>query len=108
MLSLGPMDKGDYLCINMDQHSGYDKFDTENLMREHWLTCHKISLTDGFAAFVLPDATKEPVPIMKLPSKQKGDRGIARTFELVPKSDRESEDELDNFILETPDDDPDA
>ena len=55
MLSLGPMDKGDYLCINLDQHSGYDKFDTENLMREHWLTCHKISLTDGFAAFVLPD-----------------------------------------------------
>ena len=24
MLSLGTMDKGDYLCINLDQHSGYE------------------------------------------------------------------------------------
>ena len=33
MLTLGTMDKGDYLCINMDQYSGYEKFYTENLMR---------------------------------------------------------------------------
>ena len=37
MLSLGPMEKGDWLCINMDQHSGYKKFDTKELMQEHWL-----------------------------------------------------------------------
>ena len=68
MLSLGTIDKGDYLCIN----SGYENFDTENLMREHWLTCHKISLTDGFAALVLLDATKEP-------ASRRSNRGRART-----------------------------
>ena len=55
-------------------------------MRKHWLTCHKISLTDGFSALVLPDATKDPVPRMKLPSTQKGDMGRARTVALVPRS----------------------
>ena len=28
MLSLGTMDKGEYLCINMDQQSVYENFDT--------------------------------------------------------------------------------
>ena len=36
MLTLGTMD---YMCINMDQHSGYEKFDTEILMRDHLLIC---------------------------------------------------------------------
>ena len=77
-------------------------------MREHWLTCHKISLMDGFSALVLPDATKEPAPRMKLPSTQKGDRGRARTAALVPRSARAAVGELDNSILDTPDVDPDA
>ena len=37
MLSLGVMEKGDYICLNQDLHSAYECFDTEVLMREHWL-----------------------------------------------------------------------
>ena len=67
MLTLRTVDKGDYLCINMDQHSGYEKFDTEIHMSDHLLTCLKIPQSDGYAALVLLDATKEPAPRMKRP-----------------------------------------
>ena len=77
------MDKGNYLCINMDQHSGYEKFDTE---RDHRLICLKFPQSDGYAVLLLPETTKEPAPRMKLLSTQKGDRGRARTVPLLPRS----------------------
>ena len=83
------MENGDWLCINMDQQSRYEKFE---------LKCHKISLMDVFAAFVLPDATKEPAPRINLPSTMKGDRGRARTVKLVPRSERVSVGELDQSM----------
>ena len=75
MLSLSPMDKGDHMCINMDQHNGYEKFNRESLMREHWLTCHKISVTEGFAC-----SQDEAV------FNTEGRQGRARTVALVPRS----------------------
>ena len=63
---------------------------------------------DGLAAFVLPDATKEPAPRIKLPSTMKGDRGRARTVELVPRSASVAASELDQYILDSADEDPDA
>ena len=69
----------DWLCVKMYQHSRYKKFDTEELMSEYWQKCHKITLTDWFAPFVLADATKEPSPRMKLPSTVKGESQDCRT-----------------------------
>ena len=48
MLTLGPMDKGDFICVNMDQHSCYESFDTKILMKDHWLTFLKIPQSDGY------------------------------------------------------------
>ena len=67
MLSLGPMEKGDYICVNQDVHSNYECFDTEDLMREHWLKCLKITLSNEYHMLVLLDSTKEPVRKVKLP-----------------------------------------
>ena len=36
-------------------------------MREHWLKCLKIPLSDGYHMLVLPDSTKEPAKKVKLP-----------------------------------------
>ena len=66
MLSPGPMEKGDYICVNQDLHSDYECFDTEDLMGEHWLKCLKIPLSGGYNMFVLPDSTKEPAEKVKL------------------------------------------
>ena len=77
-------------------------------MREHWLTCHKISLTAGFAALVLPETSKEPAPRKKLPSTQKGDRGRARTVARVARSARVADGELENALLDTLDDELDS
>ena len=35
MISLGPMETRDYICVNQDVHSNYECFNTEGLMREH-------------------------------------------------------------------------
>ena len=67
MMSLGAMEKGDYICVNQDQHSSYECFDTEELMRVHWEKCLKIPLSDGYHMLVLPDSTKEPARKVKLP-----------------------------------------
>ena len=67
MFSLGPFEKGDYICVNQDVHSNYECFGTEDLMREHWLKCLKIPLSDGYHMLVLPDSTKEPAKKVKLP-----------------------------------------
>ena len=67
MLSLGVMAKGDYICVNQDVHSDYQSYDTELEMRAHWEKCHKIALTEEFNMLVLPDSTKEPAQLIKLP-----------------------------------------
>ena len=67
MFSLNPMKKGDYIYVNQDVHSNYEFFDTEDLMREHWLKWLKIPLSDGYHMLVLLDSTKEPVRKVKLP-----------------------------------------
>ena len=64
--------------ISAPEHNKYGKFDSKELMREHWQKCHDIALTDVFEPFVLPDATKEPGPLLRLPSTVKGDRGRNR------------------------------
>ena len=58
MLSLGEMGKGDFLCVNQDQHEEYKKFDTEGEMRSNWLECHKISLEEVFLMMIVPDPCK--------------------------------------------------
>ena len=77
------MEKGDWLCVNQDKHTKYEKFETEELKRENWQKCYDIALSDGFEPFVLPDATKELAPMIRLLSTVKGDRGRARTVPLV-------------------------
>ena len=71
MMTLGDMVnlvKGDFICVNQDQHSSYECFDTEELMRVHWEKCLKIPLSEGYNMLVLPDSTKEPARKVKLPS----------------------------------------
>ena len=67
MLSLGVMGKGDFLCVNQDQHEEYKKFDIEVEMRSHWLECHKISLEEVFLMMLVPDPFKEPSMVVDLP-----------------------------------------
>ena len=67
MMSVGSMEKGDYICVHQDEHSNYECLDTEELMREHWLKCFKIPLSDGYHIIVLTDSTKEPTGKVKLP-----------------------------------------
>ena len=42
LMYLGRMEAGDYLCVNQDHHEKVKSFDSEPLMREHWLLCHGI------------------------------------------------------------------
>ena len=85
----------------MDQHSCNESFDTEILMRDHWLTCLKIPQSDGYSALLMPDATKEPAPRMRLPTTIMGDRGRSRTEPLLPRSDGVAEGESDSAPLDT-------
>ena len=55
MLPLGEMGKGDFFCVNQDQHEEYKKFHTEVEMRSHWFECHKISLEEVFLMMIVPD-----------------------------------------------------
>ena len=67
MLSLGVMAKGEFICVNQEVHRDYQRFDTELEVRAHWEKCHKIALTEEFNMFVLPDSSKEPAQLIKLP-----------------------------------------
>ena len=46
LLILGLMEKEDFLCVNVTKHEMVKYFDNNQLMREHWVTCQNISLTD--------------------------------------------------------------
>ena len=67
MLSLGEMGKGDFLCVNQEQHEEFKSFDTEGEMRSHWLECHKISLEEVFLMMIVPDTCKEPSMVVDMP-----------------------------------------
>ena len=79
MMYLGVMEKGDYLCINQDRHDQFKQFDTEVLMRAHWLECHQIQLDEIFLMMLVPDMCKEPanVPHLNLP-------GVSGTQVVLP------------------------
>ena len=64
-LHLGEMKAGDYLCINQDHHEKVKSFDSEPLMREHWLLCHGIKADEILLPMVVPDMLKEPGKPMK-------------------------------------------
>ena len=67
MLYLGAMVKGDYLCVNQFKHDKVKVFDTEVLMRAHWLDCHQIQIEEIFLPMLVPDMCKEPgMPRMNL------------------------------------------
>ena len=110
MLTLGVTEKGNFICVNQDQHSSYESFNTEVLMRAQWLTSLKNQQLDGYEVLMLPDSTKEPARRMKLPSTMKGNRGRARTKPLLPRAKplepkpaEESEGQLDISLLDTQD-----
>ena len=67
MLSLGVMSKGDFVCVNQELHSDYLSFDTELEMRAHWEQCHEIALSEEYLMLVVPDSSKEPPQLIKLP-----------------------------------------
>ena len=67
MLSLGEMGKGDFLCVNQEQHGEFKSFDTEGEMRSHWAECHKISLEEVFLMLVVPDSGTEPPMVVNMP-----------------------------------------
>ena len=96
-MSLGPMEKVDWLCVNLDKHT---KFDSEVLMRAHWQKCHSIKLTEEFVPFVVPDSTIEPAPVFYKPSVlgTKKDGGRARLIQAEAKPVSESQFELDNLL----------
>ena len=79
MMSLGLMEKGDYLCINQGRHDQFKQFDTEEEMRAHWLECHQIQLEEIFLMMLVPDPCKEPanVPHLNLP-------GVSGTQVVLP------------------------
>ena len=60
MLSRGVMAQGGFICVNQEVHSNYQGFATELEMRVHWDKCYKITLTEEFNMFVVPDSSKEP------------------------------------------------
>ena len=62
LLYLGPMEKGDWLCVNLDKQAKLETFDSEVLMRAQWQKCNSIELTEVFVPFVVPDSTIEPAP----------------------------------------------
>ena len=62
MLSLGQIEKGDWLCVNLLKQAWVGNFHTEDLMRKHWEDCHGIPLTEKTVVFQVLDGSKEPVP----------------------------------------------
>ena len=70
-LHLGGMEAGDYLCVNQDHHEKVKSFDSEPLMREHWLLCHGIEVDEILVPMVVPDMLKEPGK----PLKEQGSSG---------------------------------
>ena len=65
------MEKGDWLFINVDKHATVKIFDTEALMRAHWLECYSIELNDVIASHELPDSTNKPAPRLKNTAQKK-------------------------------------
>ena len=92
------------MCQPQQTHQE-EKFNSKELIWEHWQKCHDIELTDVFEPFVLPDATKEPTPMLRLPSTVKGDSGRTRQVPLVARPVNEPVGALDIAFLDTHDED---
>ena len=58
-LFLGDMKKGDFLCVNLEKHDKVQQFTCEQVMREHWQTCHGISLEEIMLPMIVPVLIKE-------------------------------------------------
>ena len=59
-LFLGDMKEGDFLCVNLEKHDKVQQFTTEQIMREHWLTCHGIPVEEIMLPMVVPVLIREP------------------------------------------------
>ena len=56
-----------FLCVNQLKHAKVKVFDTDLLMRAHWMDCHQIQIEDIFLPILVPDMCKEPgIPRMNL------------------------------------------
>ena len=58
-LFLGDMKEGEFLCVNLEKHDKVQQFTCEQLMREHWHTCHGISLEEIMLPMIVPVLIKE-------------------------------------------------
>ena len=59
-LFLGDMKEGDFLCVNLEKHDKVQQFTTEQIMREHWHTCHGIPVEEIMLPMVVPVLIREP------------------------------------------------
>ena len=57
-LYLGDMKEGD--CVNLEKHDKVQQFTTEQIMREHWHTCHGIPVEEIMLPMVVPVLIREP------------------------------------------------
>ena len=53
------MKEGDFLCVNLEKHDKVQQFTCEQVMREHWQTCHDISLEEIMLPMVVPVLIRE-------------------------------------------------
>ena len=75
MLSLGDMEKGDWLCINVENPAELKDFPTEIEMRTHWKKCHGIEMHEEVKPYEvqrlrLPELGTRPKQISKLESRR--------------------------------------
>ena len=59
-LFLGDMKEGDFLCVDLEKHDNVQQFTTEQIMREHWHTCHGIPVEEIMLPMVVPVLIREP------------------------------------------------
>ena len=58
-LYLGDIQKGEFLCVNLLRHDKVQQFDSAELMRAHWSTCHGIDEGEILLPMVIPVLLKE-------------------------------------------------
>ena len=61
-LFLGNIQKGEFLCVNLKMHDKVQQFDSAELMRAHWATCHGIDQGEILLPMVIPVLLKENAP----------------------------------------------
>ena len=53
-LYLGDIKEGEYLCVNLLKHDKVQQFDSAELMRTHWSSCHGIDEGEILLPMVIP------------------------------------------------------